>query len=76
MIESILNNEKKIYPCAVLLGGEYGYTNIVAGVPVMLGVNGVEKIIKLDLKEEQKIQFEKSVASVKELTDVLDKEFF
>tara|TARA_B100001063_G_C16735172_1_gene541588 strand:+ start:336 stop:1274 length:939 start_codon:yes stop_codon:yes gene_type:complete len=76
MIESILNNEKKIYPCAVLLSGEYGYTNIVAGVPVMLGINGVEKIIKLELNEEQKNQFDKSVLSVKELTDVLDKEFF
>ena len=76
MIESILNNEKKIYPCAVLLNGEYGYNNVVAGVPVMLGISGIEKIIELDLNEEQKIQFDKSVLSVKELTDVLDKEFF
>ncbi len=42
----------------------------------MLGINGVEKIIKLELNEEQKNQFDKSVLSVKELTDVLDKEFF
>jgi len=75
MIESILNNEKKIYPCSVLLNGEYGYENIVAGIPVMLGVNGVEKIINLDLNKEQKKQFDKSLASVKELTNILDKEF-
>lgn len=76
MVESILNNEKKIYPCSVLLEGEYGYENIVGGVPVMLGSNGIEKIIELDLTDEQKVLFEKSINSVKELTEVLENNFF
>ena len=76
MIEAILEDKRKIYPCAIMLEGEYGYENIVSGVPVMLGVNGVEKVIKLNLKEEQKVQFSKSVASVQELVDTLESKFF
>jgi malate dehydrogenase len=76
MVEAILNNQRKIYPCAVLLDGHYGYENVVAGVPVMLGINGVEKIIELKLNEEQKTQFRNSVESVQELIEVLDKNFF
>ncbi len=76
MIEAILEDKRKIYPCAVMLEGEYGYDDIVSGVPVMLGSNGVEKIIELNLKEEQKMQFAKSVSSVQELVDILNKNFF
>ena len=76
MIEAILEDKRKIYPCAIMLEGEYGYENIVSGVPVMLGVNGVEKVIELNLKEEQKEQFSKSVASVQELVDTLESKFF
>lgn len=76
MVEAILNNQKKIYPCAVMLNGEYGYENIVGGVPVMLGSKGVEKIIELDLDETQKEQFSKSIDSVKELVDTLELKFF
>lgn len=76
MIEAILFNQRKIFPCAVMLEGEYGFNNIVSGVPVMLGANGVEKIIELELTNEQKNQFEKSVSSVNSLTSLLDKEFF
>lgn len=76
MIEAILEDKRKIYPCAIMLEGEYGYENIVSGVPVMLGVNGVEKVIKLNLREEQKVQFSKSVASVQELVDTLESKFF
>ena len=76
MIEAILEDKRKIYPCAIMLEGEYGYENIVSGVPVMLGVNGVEKVIELNLKEEQKVQFSKSVASVQELVDTLESKFF
>lgn len=75
MIKAILNNEKKIYPCAVLLDGEYSYKNIVAGVPVMLGSSGVEKIIELKLNDEQKKSFQNSINSVKDLTNILDKNF-
>lgn len=73
MVEAVLNNQKKIYPCAVLLDGEYGYRNTVGGVPVMLGSNGVEKIIELDLNEEQKEKFNKSISSVNELINTLEK---
>lgn len=76
MVEAILNNQRKIYPCAVLLEGEYGYKNTVAGVPVMLGSNGVEKIIELKLTNEQSELFKNSIDSVKELIDRLEEKFF
>jgi malate dehydrogenase len=76
MVEAILHDKKEVYPCAVLLEGEYGYENIVSGVPIMLGKNGVEKVIELNLTEEQKELFSKSIASVKELVDTLNKNNF
>lgn len=76
MVEAILHNKKKIYPCSVMLKGEYGYDNIVGGVPVMLGIKGVEKIIELNLDEKQKSLFDNSINSVKELVDTLDNKFF
>ncbi len=76
MVEAILNNQKRIFPCAVMLEGEYGHDNIVSGVPVMLGSKGVEKIIELNLNEEQAALFANSVASVRELTTTLDTKFF
>ncbi|ADG93576.1 malate dehydrogenase, NAD-dependent [Arcobacter nitrofigilis DSM 7299] len=76
MVEAILHDKKEVYPCAVLLDGEYGYKDIVSGVPIMLGKNGVEKIIELNLTDEQKELFKKSVTSVKELVDTLNKNNF
>ncbi|NQY53727.1 MAG: malate dehydrogenase [Campylobacteraceae bacterium] len=76
MVEAILNDTKETYPCAVLLDGEYGYKNIVAGVPIILGKNGCEEIIELDLNNEQKEQFKNSIDSVLELTSTLDQKFF
>ena len=76
MVEAILNDTKETYPCAVLLNGEYGYENIVAGVPIVLGKNGCEEIIELDLNDEQKEQFKNSIDSVLELTSTLDQKFF
>ena len=76
MIESILSNKKKIYPCAIMLEGEFGFKDIVSGVPIMLGSNGVEKVIELNLKEEQKLQFSKSVSSVKNLITTLEEKIF
>lgn len=76
MVEAILSNNKKVYPCAVMLEGEYGYENIVAGVPVRLGKNGVEEVIELKLDEKQTAEFAKSIDSVKELVDTLDTKFF
>ncbi len=76
MVEAILEDKKEVYPCAVKLEGEYGYHDIVSGVPIMLGKDGVEKIIELDLKEQQKKEFDKSIKSVQELVDVLEEKFF
>lgn len=76
MVEAILHNKKKIYPCSVMLDGEYGYKNVVGGVPVMLGSKGVEKIIELKLDEKQSALFENSIKSVQELIDTLESKFF
>ena len=73
IVESILKDSKKIYPCATLLNGEYGYKDVVNGVPVMLGRDGVEKIIEVSLNETERTQFVKSVESVQTLIEVLRK---
>jgi malate dehydrogenase len=59
-----------------MLNGEYDYENIIGGVPVMIGANGIEKIIELNLNDEQKALFAKSISSVKELIDTLDTKYF
>ena len=69
MAESYLKNLKKKLPCAAYLSGEYGFKNIYAGVPVIIGKNGVEKVIELDLNENEKENFELSIKAVKELYD-------
>jgi malate dehydrogenase len=71
MIDAILNDKKEIYPCSVMLEGEYGYEDVVAGIPVILGKNGVEEIIELHLNETQKAEFNKSISAVRELIDIL-----
>ena len=67
MAESYLKDLKKQLPCAAYLNGQYGTKNLYAGVPVIIGSNGVEKIIEIDLSDEEKINFNKSIESVKEL---------
>ncbi len=76
MVEAILKDTKQIFPCAVMLEGEYGYSNVVSGVPVALGANGVEKIIEVSLNEKQQAQFKRSVESVQALIDTLNKNNF
>ena len=76
MVEAILNDKKEIYPCAVMLEGEYGYKDVVSGVPVMLGKNGVEKVIELHLNATQTALFAQSVASVQQLIDTLKQNDF
>ena len=73
MAESYLKDLKKQLPCAVHLNGEYGAKDIYAGVPVIIGSGGVEKIIELDLTSEEKASFEKSVDSVKDLFNAAKK---
>jgi len=72
MVESILKDKKKILPCTAYLEGEYGINNIYFGVPVKLGANGVEKIIEIDLKEEEKEAIKKSEAAVRNVIDSLE----
>ncbi|XPV70255.1 MAG: malate dehydrogenase [Halarcobacter sp.] len=76
MVEAILHNKKKIYPCAVMLEGEYGYKDVVSGIPVMLGANGIEKIIELNLNIKQEELFANSIKSVQGLIEVLENRFF
>ena len=65
MVEAILLDEKRLMPCAVKLNGEYGINGVFFGVPCVIGANGVEKVIEIDLNDEEKAMFEKSLASVK-----------
>ena len=77
MVEAILQDKKQIYPCSVMLDGEYGYKNTVSGVPVILGIKGAEKIVEASLNDDQDRKFAKSVNSVKILIDTLyAKNFF
>ncbi len=73
MAESFLKDLKKQLPCAVYLDGEYGTKEIYAGVPVIIGSGGVEKVIELKLSDEEKINFEKSIKAVKDLFDAAKK---
>ena len=76
MVEAVLNDTKQIFPCAALLDGEYGYSDVVCGVPVMLGAEGAEKVIEVTLNQCEKKMFKKSVQSVQDLIDVLNKNKF
>ena len=69
MAISYINDEKKLLPCAVYIDGEYGVKNIYAGVPVIIGKNGVEKIEEINLKNNEKDEFQKSVNAVRKLWD-------
>ena len=70
MAESYLKDLKKQLPCAVYLNGEYGAKDIYAGVPVIIGKNGVEKIVEINLSDQEKKDFSSSVDAVKELFTV------
>jgi malate dehydrogenase len=67
MAESYLKDLKKILPCAAFLNGEYGVKDIYAGVPIVIGKNGVEKILQVNLDLEEKRNFDKSIKAVQEL---------
>ena len=73
MAESILKDKKKILPCAAYLEGEYSINNLFIGVPVKLGANGIEEIIQISLKEDEKAALNKSADAVKELVEVMKK---
>ncbi len=64
VVESILHDQKKMIPCSVYLEGEYGESDICIGVPVILGKNGIEKIVELDLNADEKAKFAASAKAV------------
>ena len=73
MAEAFLKDRKMILPCAAHLNGEYGINNLYVGVPVVIGKNGVEKIIELKLTPNEKKEFKKSITAVRKLTNLAEK---
>ena len=73
MAESYLKDQKKTLPCAVFLENKYGVSDLYAGVPAVIGSNGIEKVIELDLDEEEKKNFDISIAAVNELLEAAKK---
>ncbi|MES2761558.1 MAG: malate dehydrogenase [Bacteroidota bacterium] len=71
IVDSILNDQKKIIPCSVMLEGEYGQSDICMGVPVIIGKNGWEKIVDFKLNDEEKALFAKSADAVRSMNNVL-----
>jgi malate dehydrogenase len=73
MAEAVIRNHKRVFPCCVKLEGEYGLENVFVGVPVILGRNGIERIIELKLTDKETEMLHDSARAVKETMDVLDK---
>ena len=73
MAESYLRDLKKQLPCAAYLNGEYSVKDLYAGVPAIIGKNGIEKIVEINLSNEEKINFDNSITAVKELFDAAKK---
>lgn len=73
MAESYLKDKRRIFPCAAWLQGEYGVTDLYVGVPVIIGQNGVEKVVEMALQPEEQAAFNHSVEAVRELTSVVSK---
>ena len=71
MVDAILKDTNQIHSCAIMLQNDYGYSDIVSGVPVMIGAGGAEKVIRMSLKPLQETRFSNSVASVQEIVDKL-----
>jgi len=69
MVKAIILDEKRTLPCSAFLQGEFGIEKLFVGVPVVLGKNGIEKIVEFDLTDEERIQFSKSSSSVKTLIE-------
>lgn len=72
MVEAIVMDQKRIFPCCVKLEGEYGLDNMFVGVPVKLGKNGIEEIIKVNLNEEEQAMLVESAKAVKGIMEALD----
>ena len=73
MAESYLKDKKRVLPCAAKLNGEYGINDLYIGVPVIIGKDGVEKIIEIELNDDEQKMFDHSVDAVKDLLAALEK---
>jgi malate dehydrogenase len=71
MVQAIVNNQMKMFPCSALLDGEYGLKDIAIGVPCIIGKNGIEKIVEIDLTDAEKAKFIESAAGVRSVNDLL-----
>jgi len=72
MVSAIVKDEKKTLPCAAYLDGEYGVNDLFIGVAAVLGKNGVEEVVEIELNEEEKKQFDETVEHVKSVVDAVD----
>lgn len=72
LVQAIACNQKKIFPCSVLLDGEFGLSDLCIGVPVVLGAGGIEKIVEIDLSAADKAHLHKSAEGVKKTNSLLD----
>jgi malate dehydrogenase len=73
MAEAYLRGQNRLLACAAYLEGEYGYSGMYIGVPVIIGPNGIERVVEVQLSAEEKAQLDKSAAAVKELIEVAAK---
>jgi len=71
MVQAIANDQKKMFPCSTLLDGEYGLSDLCIGVPVILGKNGIEKIVELELTDAEKEKMQTSAAAIKKTNGLL-----
>ena len=71
MVDSIVQDQKRVLPCAALCQGEFGIDGLFVGVPVRLGAEGIEEIVEIDLDEEERGQLSKSADAVRELVEAL-----
>ena len=72
MIEAVLQDKRRILPCTAYLEGEYGWSGIFFGVPVMMGIHGIEKVIELEMTDEEKAALDISAQDVKKTCDAID----
>ncbi len=73
MVEAYLRDKKRVLPCAAWLTGQYGVHDLYVGVPVVIGAGGVERIVEITLDRDEKAEFDRSVAAVRELVEVVKK---
>ncbi|MFO7745958.1 MAG: malate dehydrogenase [Psychroflexus sp.] len=72
LVQSIACDQKKMFPCSTLLNGEYGLNDLCIGVPVIIGKNGIEKIVEIELNDEEKTKLNESAEAVKKTNSLLE----